>query len=104
MPDRIMTSIADFWNLLKKTVPKGSLMDITRAEYAEQVNAGTQKKFICAVPFERLPNVWATGSNQKGGDLLTVSLKNAGGVDELFVFCEFTQVLELRDSEVAVYD
>ncbi len=87
-----------------KTVPKKSLVDISRAEYAEQVSAITQKKFILGIPFERLPNVFGTGANQTGGDLLTVSLRNAGGVDEVFIFCQYTSVLEIKDSEVAAWD
>ena len=47
--------------------------------------------------------MFATGSNQVGGDLLTVSVKNAGGCNEVYIFCEYTGVVELKDSEIAFY-
>jgi len=101
VPDRVMTSTADFWALLMKTIPKGSLVDIDKNEYTVAGNAA--KKFIVGIPFERLP-MFAQGANQKGGDLLTVSIKNAGSVDEVYIFCEFTGVLEISDAQCAFYD
>ena len=101
VPDRIMTSTADFWAMLMRTIPKGSLVDINPAEYNTPSNAS--KKFIVGLPFSRLDNTWAQGANQKGGDVLTLSIKNAGAVDEVFIFCEYSAVLEISDSQCAIY-
>ena len=40
----------------------------------------------------------------QGGDLLTVSLKNAGGCEEVFIFLEHSGVLEISDNQIAFYD
>jgi len=101
VPENTMTSLADFWATLMKTIPRGSMVDIDRAAYTAPANAS--KKFIVGVPFERLP-MFAQGANQKGGDLLTCSIKNAGSVDEVFISCEFSAVVEISDSQIAVYD
>ncbi len=79
-------------------------MDISQEEYTAPANAS--KKFIVGIPFERLP-MFAQGANQKGGDLLTFSIKNAGAaqeISEVFIFCEYTGVLEISDSQCAWYD
>ena len=99
-----MDSQADFWAMLMRTLPKNSVVNILPAEYNTPGNAS--KRFIVGIPFERLP-LFAQGANQKGGDLLTVSIKNAGAaneISEVFIFAEYCAVMEIADSQISLYD
>ena len=92
--------------MLSGTAGRKAIMDIARTEYGTQVNNGvaTERKFIAAIPVERMPDQAYTGYSMRSGELLLASWKNAANVTQAFICLYHSCVLEIKDSEISKYD
>jgi len=67
-------------------------------------------KFIVGIDTEKILEAGFTGMNTKAGDLMTIKIKQASGIDrsnicdKLFITLHSDQILNIRDTGVEVFD
>jgi hypothetical protein len=67
-------------------------------------------KFIVGIDTEKILEAGFTGMNTKAGDLMTIKVKQASGIDpsnlcnKVYITLHSDQILNIRDTGVEVFD
>jgi len=107
-PEYPVRSISECFSILKQTLnlPDWGLHSVG-IDFKQYIN----NKFIFAMSFEKVPEASWTGVNSKAGQLLVIKANAVGSSiatnllpDTMFITLQSENILEIRDTGVAVYD
>lgn len=95
-------------DMLFKTIglytDSSKVINISAAEFSQPSTApaGTLKKHVCGFSFEKDRNSWGSGKSLRNGETLTVNLRSAADVNEVWVLYVHDLIVIVSDSSAEI--